>query len=57
MSELRSRLNSVQKRTKAKESGNKVHKIPFLQNMMHLKEWQDKSVTKYEEKLSLLSCK
>ena len=30
MSELRSRLNSVQKRTKAKESGNKVNKIPFF---------------------------
>ena len=30
MSELRSRLNSVKKRTKAKESGNTVHKIPFF---------------------------
>ena len=30
MSELRSRPNSVQKRTKAKESGHKVHKITFF---------------------------
>ena len=30
MSELRSRLNSVQKRTKAKESGNEAHKITFF---------------------------